>query len=312
MLNYILNDNTKNKLKTFATQFEIPQQELIKINAQIPGKLYKYCSLDRYSLDNLLNNELTGSSPEIFNDLYDATIHKNSSQFIRKEFDDLKKMTMKLGLESIDIPERDILNIENKAKESDRFYMRFMTRPFRVSSLSESNDSILMWSHYADMSKGICVEYDFRGKRDYQKIIFPIIYLDSPIDMSFLKENQDIDILSNSILLSTIIKSKVWSYEREWRCLFYMISSNELSERIHLINIPNPTAIYLGKNFITKWKKENNRDLFYLFCDYIKSKKIDLYIMNNKVLSYQLIFKKITLNELIKLDAYAVDKKFLE
>ena len=59
-------------------------------------------------------------------------------------------------------------------------------------------------------------------------------------------------------------------------------------------------------------KKKKNRDLFYKFCDYIKSEKIDLYIMNNKILSYELNSKKITLNELIKLHDYEIEEKFLE
>lgn len=58
--------------------------------------------------------------------------------------------------------------------------------------------------------------------------------------------------------------------------------------------------------------KRKNRDLFYKFCDYIKSEKIDLYIMNNKILSYELNSKKITLNELIKLHDYEIEEKFLE
>lgn len=49
-----------------------------------------------------------------------------------------------------------------------------------------------------------------------------------------------------------------------------MITPKKFPERIPLINIPTPTAIYLGRNFINKWEKEKNRDLFYKFCDYIK------------------------------------------
>lgn len=34
--------------------------------------------------------------------------------------------------------------------------------------------------------------------------------------------------------------------------------------------------------------------------------------MNNKILSYELNYKKITLNELIKLHDYKIEEKFLE
>lgn len=66
------------------------------------------------------------------------------------------------------------------------------------------------------------------------------------------------------------------------------------------------------KNFINKWNKEKNKDLFYEFSNYIKSKEINLYIFNNAILSYELNFKKITLNELFKLDEYKMKENFLK
>lgn len=155
MLSYILKDNTKNKLQKFSMKFEIPKQELLKINQKIPTKLYRYCPLNKYSLNHLLHNKLTGNSPEVFNDLYDATIHRDSAQFVRKELDKLNQISRELRLDPIEMPEENILYIEKTSKESDRFYMRYMTEPFRIVSLSESNNSILMWSHYADMNRGI-------------------------------------------------------------------------------------------------------------------------------------------------------------
>ena len=104
----MLRDNTKNELQKFTMRFEIPKQELKKINQRIPAKLYRYCSLNEYSLYNLLSNELTGNSPEVFNDLYDATIHRNSSQFVRKRFDELNQMSKKLGLDPIEMAEENI------------------------------------------------------------------------------------------------------------------------------------------------------------------------------------------------------------
>lgn len=230
VLSYILKDNTKNELQKFSMKFEIPKQELQKVNRRIPTKLYRYCSLNEYSLHNLLSNELTGNSPEVFNDLYDATIHRNSSQFVRKRFDDLNQMSKELEFDPIEMPEENIIHIENNTKKSDRFYMRYMTEPFRIVSLSESNNSILMWSHYADMNRGICIEYDFSHDPRYQKTIFPILYLDNPIDMSFLKVEKSENELMNSILLSAITKYKIWSYEKEWRYLFYMITPKKFPE----------------------------------------------------------------------------------
>lgn len=73
-----------------------------------------------------------------------------------------------------------------------------------------------------------------------------------------------------------------------------------------------PMLSSVMKNFINKWNKEKNKDLFYEFSDYIKSKEINLYIFNNAILSYELNFKKITLNELFKLDEYKMKENFLK
>nr|WP_296155837.1 DUF2971 domain-containing protein [uncultured Peptoniphilus sp.] len=311
MFNYLLQKDTKNKLREYALSFDISTKEIMKINQSIPTKLYKYCSLNKFSLRNLLKNELTASSPKVFNDLYDATIHKNSSQTVRRELDELSQLPVMSGSVPVKMNEEKIYCIERTLKRSDRLSMRSMTEPFKIVSLSEANNSILMWSHYADMNRGICIEYDFTKLQtatsgpQYQKLIFPVLYLDNPLDMSDLKEKE----LLNSMLLSAISKYKTWGYEKEWRILSYIETTQA---RIPLINIPTPTAIYLGKNFKSKWADEENKSLFDSFCNYIAAKNIELYIMSNEVLSYKLQSRKITLNELIYLDEFEIEDKFLD
>ena len=50
---------------------------------------------------------------------------------------------------------------------------------YRICCFSSRYDSILMWSHYADENKGICVEYDL-GLLDHSnpilRHIYPVIY----------------------------------------------------------------------------------------------------------------------------------------
>ena len=52
--------------------------------------------------------------------------------------------------------------------------------------LSENNSSVLMWSHYADNHKGICIEYDFESIKNNKLIyysLFPVNYTAKPIDI---------------------------------------------------------------------------------------------------------------------------------
>ena len=84
-----------------------------------------------------------------------------------------------------------------------------------VSCFSESNDNLLMWSHYGGHGKGFCLEFKteaeiFRKARKVQ----------------YSSAMPEIDIVplicgdgSEQILDLYCTKSTDWHYEREWRCI---------------------------------------------------------------------------------------------
>lgn len=50
---------------------------------------------------------------------------------------------------------------------------------FRLCCFSEEGDPCLMWSHYADNHKGICIEYDFKAApADITTFFYPALYSD--------------------------------------------------------------------------------------------------------------------------------------
>lgn len=88
-----------------------------------------------------------------------------------------------------------------------------------VICLSEINDSILMWSHYAHNHKGICIEFDRRpgnplGDPDICK---PVEYgFDYPV-IDFGKMFRDRD--GKTLELMMRYKANCWEYEKEWRVI---------------------------------------------------------------------------------------------
>ncbi|WP_430929638.1 DUF2971 domain-containing protein [Lysinibacillus capsici] len=57
-----------------------------------------------------------------------------------------------------------------------------------ASCFSEEPLSILMWSHYAENNKGICLEYNFSYLEIHSYIIYdihPVRYTDRIIDLTF-------------------------------------------------------------------------------------------------------------------------------
>jgi hypothetical protein len=88
----------------------------------------------------------------------------------------------------------------------------------RIACFSERNDSILMWSHYADHHKGICVEYETRllSLPDAIGFLHPVNYHPELFDAteyfcSYPENNPWM------LWIAACHKSPEWAYELEWR-----------------------------------------------------------------------------------------------
>ena len=84
-----------------------------------------------------------------------------------------------------------------------------------VSCFTESKDNVLMWSHYADKGRGVCLEFDTKFEQFTQ--LRHVEYVDSIPELNAVPVylHNDVDQLID--LFYT--KSVDWSYEREWRSL---------------------------------------------------------------------------------------------
>lgn len=90
-----------------------------------------------------------------------------------------------------------------------------MSADVGIGSFCEANDSELMWAHYANQFKGICISYDFRR-----------LIAELPDDAFFTRmhytervptvgiSKRDPDFLAKRVLS---YKNYRWGYEREWR-----------------------------------------------------------------------------------------------
>lgn len=81
-----------------------------------------------------------------------------------------------------------------------------------IVSLSERNDNLLMWSHYSDLHRGVCIGISpskitgrFFHKVKYKETL-PLVRFADIVDYDF-------EVFERMAL----IKSKDWSYEKEWR-----------------------------------------------------------------------------------------------
>jgi hypothetical protein len=83
-----------------------------------------------------------------------------------------------------------------------------------IYSLSEKNDDLLMWAHYSNAHRGLCLEFDASTKDSLFWEAFRVVYQeDYPIvNMMRLDEAEE-------FRKALLTKSSHWSYEQEWRIL---------------------------------------------------------------------------------------------
>ncbi len=82
---------------------------------------------------------------------------------------------------------------------------------YRIFSLSENNNSMLMWSHYANNHKGISIGYKFGDYLPHGVGISEVKY------NNHLKRQADLNYLQNRYRQHLLTKNEDWSYERESR-----------------------------------------------------------------------------------------------
>lgn len=247
----------------------------------LPPKIYRYVKLSERNLDAIRSGDIWLSNPEKYNDPYDSVFtfdYLSLSSHLLKlgNFDiicdNLPELTAVLRPRRDDIlgsrnPWEEIQNLildqeedESKKKEIkkvvnrilqmqmdamiERSYRKAM-RALKVCSFSTRYDSLLMWAHYADNHKGICIEYnttEFEYSDYRARFLFPVIYTDKLLDVTDLLVGDSKDINIYRYTLSSLCKSECWSYEHEWRLVFpHGVIENEQSYHYN-----RPSRVYLG------------------------------------------------------------------
>lgn len=219
----------------------------------IPKKLYKYRTITKYALDNLVNDTLHLTTASRFNDPYDSalTVDPFRSASGRNMIDGAIAST-ELGPIDEVLRERIAAYIDEK---NGRFRTELQTSlnsltryGYKLCSLSSRIDSTLMWSHYAKDHTGFAMEYDFKSLPETDivyRYLWPVIYTGEMLDMSFLFDDSVSG--SNSLnglypVLAAMSKAKDWAYEEEWR----LIIPGSPEEKPYNLSVPKPTSIYIG------------------------------------------------------------------
>jgi len=220
----------------------------------IPPVLFQYNSFASYVVDAINNREIFFCSPQHFNDVYDASVYTTPDY--EKSDKKVKILETFPGI-NIDEAKKVLRNAEtDNCKKNNTIKERFH---LYVSCFSQKNDSILMWSHYAQKNQGICIGYNFNNLQDklLKDSLFPVMYSERPIDLSRFFNDSDPNIRGIGLFAAVLAKANCWSYENEWRFINTETPScfdpekPDYNEKYipKKINI-DPCGIYLGRCFL--------------------------------------------------------------
>jgi hypothetical protein len=176
--------------------------------------LYKYLSCNEGSKAVLSNFTIKYTKPSNFNDPFDCKVFS---------FSDWKVDDWANFLSKYPEHREQALPLAKRIMDENLCNFNF-TDSFGVFCLSEVNNDILMWSHYADSHKGFCV--GFHVNESYFTEIFPVNYIKKYPKILPIASSED---TAKTIMLS---KSCHWKYEQEWRKikLLELPNNNILSE----------------------------------------------------------------------------------
>jgi hypothetical protein len=187
----------------------------------LPKTLYKYQAITLETLENQKTRSIWFSSPSAFNDPFDCALQVISP--------DLSQMDTERALAwaRLHVPAQYQAQIADQLQPSEEFrqaitisVQQFFEKQravelekYGISCFSAKNDDLLMWGHYANGHRGICLEFD-TNKEPFMNAR-PVTYsntvpLFSPIDIL----DGNVDNIVEALILT---KNSCWSYESEWR-----------------------------------------------------------------------------------------------
>jgi len=200
----------------------------------LSSSLYKYCVIDKYTMENLFNNQLYFSVPKKFNDPYEGIFNFNISNQLLA--DKLLRLFYEHKYQELIESKKPI---EALIRHTMIEYVNQFLNEMKICCLSHVNDSLLMWAHYSGNHKGICIESD---NEDFVfKVGSEVNYSE---DVYKLIINSEDDTKEENLVkkYSEIVATKFlhWQYEEEYR-LFSATGESKVNYSPHSIK-----SIYFG------------------------------------------------------------------
>lgn len=199
--------------------------------------LYKYCPVTEYSLDSLRTGAFWFATPRSFNDPFDCAITiaedalQESIEHVLRRITANPRVANSIPPERWQADERDA-----QAFAKFRHSLSIVLNDAGVLCLAEACDDLLMWGHYGNSHRGICIGFQRDPSTVLGKAAQPVKYRSDYPRLSFADFDPAIN--PHSLDWLWLTKAAAWSYEREWRVL--MPQGN----RLYSIDAPITTVVF--------------------------------------------------------------------
>jgi len=247
------------------------EREALELKAShYPESLYKYRILNNYTIDCLERNSVWTPNAGDLNDPFESSLSINWIQFSRQFFERTDFAKEFKSQYNKDITDQEVATILQDPSPFECFqricqvknivsdfsngdaqrrllfatYLKSIKREIRICSFSERNDSLLMWSHYSDQHRGLCIKYVFRHQRKIENFLEPVHYTDKMFDIT--SQFNGLKQKHFALKIGSITKSLDWQYEKEWRLTF---PAGEDDQNNRYFRVPKPVGIFLGARF---------------------------------------------------------------
>lgn len=172
--------------------------------ASLPKTLYRYMPEWPYALGTLTTRYFHFSLISEFNDPFEG-------KFTEEEYSEDETWSKNI---------RTILDSKMiQLKES-------IEKETGVLCFSETNDNILMWSHYANSHKGIVIGFDPQilckqiTSSDFDSLLQSVQYDENYPQIEYLKEFNLVKQTKMIVDKWYFTKFRQWEYEKEWRAIY--------------------------------------------------------------------------------------------
>ena len=204
--------------------------------------LYKYRSDNEHTENIIKNSALWFSRPREFNDPFDcySVLEKFSKQDV-EEWRENNNSYKKASLKDKIIANKHTNKLTYKKVKS---IIDSVLNKIDICCFNKTEKEVLMWSHYSDKHKGMCMEFNIEYDPSFFIFPYTVKYKSSIQPFNYFKNNKTEEI--NELIKDIIItKNDKWSYEQEVRVIKY-------SEMINFSDLENGKEVKFAPKALRK------------------------------------------------------------